>query len=43
MTTAAAGVIAALLTSQAQAQSANADAEIALLKQQLRLLEQKLD
>jgi phosphate-selective porin OprO and OprP len=37
-------LMGALLTSQAQAQSANGtDAEIALLKQQLRLMEQKLD
>jgi phosphate-selective porin OprO/OprP len=36
--------LAGLLTSQAQAQSAGGqDAEIALLKQQLRLMEQKLD
>jgi phosphate-selective porin OprO/OprP len=38
------GLLGALATSQAYAQSAgNADAEIALLKQQLRLMEQKLD
>jgi phosphate-selective porin OprO/OprP len=44
MTTAAAvGLMGALVTSQAQAQSAGADSEIALLKQQLRLMEQKLD
>src|SRR3954470_22800669 len=43
MATTAASVVAALVTSQAQAQSTNADAEIALLKQQLRLMEQKLD
>ena len=45
LTTAAAiGLIGALMTSQAQAQSAGGnDAEIALLKQQLRLMEQKLD
>src|ERR1700722_3005044 len=44
MTTAAAIGLAGMLTSQAQAQSAgNQDAEIALLKQQLRLMEQKLD
>ncbi len=45
LTTAASiGLMGALLTSQAQAQSANGtDAEIALLKQQLRLMEQKLD
>jgi phosphate-selective porin OprO/OprP len=40
----AVGLIGALVTSQAHAQSAsNSDAEIAVLKQQLRLLEQKLD
>src|SRR6478672_9552492 len=38
---AAIGLIGALTTSQARAQSA--DAEIAVLKQQLRLMEQKLD
>jgi phosphate-selective porin OprO/OprP len=44
MTTAAAIGLAVTLTSQAQAQSAGGqDAEIALLKQQLRLMEQKLD
>jgi phosphate-selective porin OprO/OprP len=44
MTTAATvGLIGAFVTSQAQAQSAGADSEIALLKQQLRLMEQKLD
>lgn len=44
MMTAAAIGLAGMLTSQAQAQSAgNQDAEIALLKQQLRLMEQKLD
>jgi phosphate-selective porin OprO/OprP len=37
------GLIGALVTSQARAQSAGADAEIAALKQQLRLMEQKLD
>jgi phosphate-selective porin OprO/OprP len=42
-TAAAVGLIGALVASQAQAQSANADAEIALLKQQLKLMEQKLD
>ena len=43
-TAAAIGVIGALITSQARAESAvNADAEIALLKQQLKLMEQKLD
>jgi phosphate-selective porin OprO/OprP len=45
-TTAAAaiGLIGALITSGAEAQSASGpDAEIALLKQQLRLMEQKLD
>ena len=40
---AAISLIGALATSQARAQSAGADAEIALLKQQLRLMEQKLD
>jgi len=35
--------VGALTTSPAAAQSASTDAEIALLKQQLRLLEQKLD
>jgi phosphate-selective porin OprO/OprP len=39
---AAAGLIGALFVSQANAQSSN-DAEIAALKQQLRLMEQKLD
>jgi phosphate-selective porin OprO and OprP len=40
----AVSLIGALVTSQAHAQSAsNSDAEIAVLKQQLRLLEQKLD
>jgi phosphate-selective porin OprO and OprP len=44
LTTAAAiSLIGALTTSQARAQSAGADAEIAALKQQLRLMEQKLD
>ena len=45
LTTAAAiGVIGALMTSQARAESAGGtDAEIALLKKQLQLLEQKLD
>src|SRR6266496_3647661 len=44
LTTAAViGLIGAMATSQARAQSAGADAEIALLKQQLRLMEQKLD
>ena len=43
-TAAAVSLIGALMTSQAQAQSANdADAEIALLKKQLQLMEQKLD
>src|SRR6202171_370356 len=37
------GLIGALVTSQARAQSGGADAEIAALKQQLRLMEQKLD
>jgi len=41
-TAAAAGLIGALFVSQANAQSSN-DAEIAALKQQLRLMEQKLD
>jgi phosphate-selective porin OprO and OprP len=36
-------LITALGTSQARAQSSGADAEIALLKQQLRLMEQKID
>jgi phosphate-selective porin OprO and OprP len=41
---AAASLIGALIASQAQAQSTGGnDAEIALLKQQLRLMEQKLD
>src|SRR5437667_1354959 len=40
---AAVSLIAALGTSQARAQSSGADAEIALLKQQLRLMEQKID
>jgi phosphate-selective porin OprO/OprP len=44
MTMAAVIGLAGVLTSQAQAQSASGqDAEIALLKQQLRLMEQKLD
>jgi phosphate-selective porin OprO and OprP len=45
LTTAAAiGVIGALMTSQARAESASGtDAEIALLRKQLQLLEQKLD
>jgi hypothetical protein len=44
LTTAAAiGLIGALGSSQARAQSSQADAEIAMLKQQLRLMEQKLD
>src|SRR5216684_6405517 len=43
-TAAAVALFGALITSQAQAQSAGGnDAEIALLKQQLRLMEQKLD
>ncbi len=37
------GLIGALVTPQARAQTAGADAEIAALKQQLRLMEQKLD
>ena len=40
---AAAGLIGALLASQADAQSAGADAEIAVLKQQLQMMEQSLD
>src|SRR6266403_6224165 len=40
---AAIGLIGVFTTSQARAQSAGADAEIAALKQQLRLMEQKLD
>jgi phosphate-selective porin OprO/OprP len=40
---AAISLIGALATSHARAQSAGADAEIASLKQQLRLMEQKLD
>jgi phosphate-selective porin OprO and OprP len=40
---AAISLIGVLATSQARAQSAGADAEIAALKQQLRLMEQKLD
>jgi phosphate-selective porin OprO and OprP len=44
LTTAAAiSLIGALVATQARAQSASADAEIAALKQQLRLMEQKLD
>ena len=42
-TTAAISLVGILVTSQAGAQSAGADAEIAALKQQLRLMEQKLD
>jgi phosphate-selective porin OprO and OprP len=42
-TTAAICLIGVFVTSQASAQSAGADAEIAALKQQLRLMEQKLD
>src|SRR5277367_226567 len=43
-TAAAIGLIGALITTRAEAQSAGGpDAEIALLKQQLRLMEQKLD
>ncbi|MGY4427904.1 hypothetical protein ACVWWO_000381 [Bradyrhizobium sp. F1.13.1] len=41
--TAALGLAGALAASQAHAQSASSDQEIALLKQQLRVLEQKLD
>ena len=37
------GLAGALVASQAQAQSASSDQEIALLKQQLKMLEQKLD
>lgn len=40
---AAAGLLGLLAGTQAHAQGAGADAEIALLKQQLRLMEQKLD
>src|ERR1700722_8128572 len=44
MTAAAISLIGALITTRAEAQSAGGpDAEIALLKQQLRLMEQKLD
>ena len=44
LTTAVAiSLIGTLATSQARAQSSGADAEIALLKQQLRLMEQKID
>src|SRR3954453_23613024 len=42
-TAAVIGLIGAMVTSQARAQSAGADAEIAALRQQLRLMEQKLD
>jgi phosphate-selective porin OprO/OprP len=42
-TATAVGLIGAMMASQAQAQSAAGDTEIALLKQQLRLMEQKLD
>jgi phosphate-selective porin OprO/OprP len=42
-TTAAISLMGVLVTSQAGAQSAGADAEIAALKQQLHLMEQKLD
>src|ERR1700719_4554875 len=43
-TATAAGLIGAMVASQAHAQSTgNNDAEIAALKQQLRLMEQKLD
>jgi phosphate-selective porin OprO/OprP len=42
-TAAVIGLIGAMATSQARAQSAGADAEIAALRQQLRLMEQKLD
>lgn len=40
---AAAGLIGVLVSLPAQAQSAGSDTEIALLKQQLKLMEQKLD
>ena len=44
LTTAVAiSLIGTLATSQARAQSSGAEAEIALLKQQLRLMEQKID
>src|ERR1700722_6798281 len=44
MTAAAISLIGALITTRAEAQSAGGpDAEIALLKQQLKLMEQKLD
>jgi phosphate-selective porin OprO/OprP len=39
----AVGLIGALAAGQAHAQSAGSDSEIALLKQQLRMMEQKLD
>src|ERR1700687_3720686 len=42
-TVAVIGLLGAMATSQARAQSAGADAEMAALKQQLRLMEQKLD
>jgi phosphate-selective porin OprO and OprP len=42
-TAAAFGLVGALVSSHAQAESSSADAEIAALKQQLRLMEQKLD
>src|ERR1700687_1886296 len=42
-TVAVIGLLGTMPTSQARAQSAGADAEIAALKQQLRLMEQKLD
>jgi len=42
-TTAALGLAGAIVASQVQAQSNNSEQEIALLKQQLKLLEQKLD
>src|SRR5215510_3462103 len=42
-TAVAIGVIGALMTSQARAESGDAAAEIALLKKQLRLMEEKLD
>ncbi len=42
-TAAAVGLIGTLAATHATAQAANTDGEIALLKQQLRLMEQKLD
>ncbi|TYL89236.1 porin [Bradyrhizobium rifense] len=43
ITATAIGLAGVLVASQAQAQSASSDQEIALLKQQLKMLEQKLD